>query len=118
MVPNDFLTTVDSADVRTELEFGKNESAVIEPLPLTLETSTPVNVRVFQYDDAAVKVLLNGHGEAVLNMFVGTYYPITAYKVTFGQAPAAIEESEGLLSVPLSLDGEAEVVIEMPDQGQ
>ncbi len=135
--PHDFMTTVDEADVRTELEFGKNESAVIEPISMTLEASTPVNVRVLQYEDAAFKILLNGQGEATLDVFVGTSYPDwrdgvfpqggvnpadvgvgAAYRVTAGGASTTIAEIDGTLSVPLTLDGQVEVVIERADGGE
>ncbi len=123
-VPNDFMTTVDSASVRTELEFGKNESAVIEPIPVTLEASTPVNVRVLQYDhrddNLALKILLNGQGEATLDVFVGRKYlpGSDTYRVTTGGETSTITEEDGTLTVPLKLDGQVEVVIERADAGK
>jgi len=135
--PHDFITTVDKAGVRTELTFRKNESAVIEPIPVTLEADTPVNVRVLQYDDAAFRVLLNGKGQATLDVFVGTSYPDrrdgvftdftdggvnpadvgvgAAYRVTAGGVRTTIAERDGTLKVPLRLDGQVEVVIERAD---
>ena len=117
--------------MRTELNFGKNESAVIEPIPVTLDASTPVNVRVLHYDDTSLKILLNGKGKATLEMFVGTIYhdkrdkpfadgtvnpsAITLsfpYSVTIGGVNTPIKARGGLLSVPLNLDGQVEVVIE------
>jgi len=131
---HDYITTVDSASVRTELKFRKNESAVIEPIPVTLEASAPVNVRVLQYDDAAFRVLLNGKGQATLDVFVGTSYPDrrdgvftdggvnpadvgvgAAYRVTAGGVRTTIAERDGTLKVPLRLDGQVEVVIERAD---
>ena len=136
-VSHDYITTVDNASVRTELNFGKNESAVIEPIPVTLEASAPVNARVLHYDDTSLKILLNGQGEATLNMFVGTFYPDkrdkvftdggvnpadigfgAPYSVTIGGASTTIKEIDGLLSVPLKLDGQVEVVIEQAHKAE
>ena len=122
-VPNDFITTVGKADVRTELDFAKNESAVIEPIPVRLETSTPVNVRVLQHEDTVFKALLNGKGEATLEIFVGSPWPNwrnpPGYRVTVGGATTTIKEKkDGTLSVPLNLDGRIEVIIEPADSGK
>jgi len=114
--------------------FRKHESAVIEPIPVKLEASAPVNVRVLHYDDAALKVLLNGQGKAALEMFVGTFYPDVregvftdgsvnpadvgvgaAYRVTVGGKRITIADLDGTLKVPLRLDGQVEVVIERAD---
>jgi len=133
-VSHNFITTVDKGGVRTELKFRKNESAVIEPIPVTLETSAPVNVRVLQYDGTSLNILLNGKGEATLNMFVGTFYPDkrdkvftdggvnpadinygAPFRVVAGSAERTIKEIDGLLAVPLTLDGPVRVVIERAD---
>jgi hypothetical protein len=129
-VPNDFNTTVDNTGVRTELKFRKNESAVIERLPVSLEAAAPVNVRVLQYDDVT-RLLLNGQGDATLNMFVGTEYPDknygqsaeamyaranivpgAAYRVTLGGVPTTIKAADGMLAIPLKMNGQMEVIIE------
>ncbi len=117
-VPHDFITTVDQDEVRTELEFRTNESAVIEPIPVTLEASTPVNVRVLQYDDGVFKILLNSQGEATLDVFVGAgYFPGSdTYRVTSGGETTTIAEKDGTLTVPLRLDGQVEVVIDLADR--
>jgi len=123
-VPNDFITTVDKNGVRTELKFLKNESAVIEPIPVTLNTSVPVNVRVLQYDDTVFKALLNGKGEAALEIFVGSPWPDwrnpPGYRVAVAGAKTTIKAAEktGLLSVPLKLNGLVEVVIDLAGGGK
>jgi len=127
----DDITTVDEAGVRTELDFRKNESAVIEPIPVWLKVDAPVNVRVSDYDGTSLRALLSGRGTATLEMFVGSFYfdkretGITdggvnpadiglglPYRVTIGGAVTTLKEMDGLLSVPLELDGQADVVIE------
>ena len=122
-VSHDFITTVDKTGVRTELKFGKNESAVIEPIPISLEANASVNVRVLQYDypndKLAFKVLLNGQGEATLVAFVGRkYFPgRNLYRIMTGGETTTITERDGTLSVPLELDGQLEVTIERADRG-
>ena len=115
--PNDFLTTVDGDEVRTELNFGKNESAVIEPISVQLESNSPVNVRVLKYDvDEGLTIHLNGQGDATLAMFVGSPYPNwrdpPKHRVTVEGVTTKMADHEGLLSVPLELNGHVEVVIE------
>ncbi len=134
-VSHDFMTTVDKTSVRTELNFAKNESAVIEPIPVGLETSTPVNARILEYGDTSLKILLNGQGEATLEMFVGTLYPDvrdgvftdggvnpgdvgvgTPYRVSVDGTSTTIMDKDGTLFVPLTLDGQVEILIEPRDR--
>ena len=115
---HDFITTVDPGGVRTELEFSKNESAVIEPIPVTLDTVDPVNLQVLRYDNQEgelnFKIRLNGHAEAMLDVFVGgKYFPGSdTYRVTTGNQTTTIAENDGTLSIPLNLNGQIEVAVE------
>ncbi len=119
--PNDFLTTVDPAGVRTELDLQTNESAVIEPLPVRLRTDAPINMRVLHHDGAEMRILLNGHGKVVLEMYVGSAWPDwrnpPGYQVTVNGTPVRqlASNKTGLLSVQLSLEGLTEVVITPAD---
>ena len=127
---NQAVTTVDADGVRTELSFGPDESAVIEPLSASLEADRPVNVRVLRFDDELKQMLLSGHGPATLQVFVGTAYhdrregiftnggvnPLLEdygdpYLVTIGDQTTSIEERDGLLTVPLNLAGQVTVEI-------
>jgi hypothetical protein len=133
--PHQFVTTADLAGVRSAVQFGQHESAVIEPVPVTLEAATPVNARVLHHDSAATKILLNGQGEARLNIFVGSDYPDwragvftdggvspldvgygALYRVTIGGAQKTIKECDGTLTVPLQLAGEVEVSVERAEE--
>ena len=104
--------------MRTELKLRKNEPAVLEPIPISLEANASVNVRVLQYDypndKLAFKVLLNGQGEATLVAFVGRKYfrGRNLYRIMSGGESTTIAERDGTLTVPLKLDGQVEVVIE------
>ena len=127
---NHAVTTVDGSGVRTELKFGKDESAVVEPLPASLEADQPVNVRVLRFDDEMKQIMLSGHGPATLNVFVGTRYHDRRegiftnggvnpkledygdpYRVTVGDQAKTIEERDGLLAVPVTLNGQVRVEI-------
>lgn len=119
--PNDFTTTVDSASVRTELDLGRNESAVIEPIPVTITSAGPVNVRVLHHDSHDLSILLNGQGTATLNVFVGSPWPDwrnpPGYRVTVAGKTimGAVAGDTGLLTIPVILDGLVEVVISRTD---
>ena len=118
-VPNDFITTVGKADVRTELDLAKNESAVIVPIPATLRASEPVNVRVLRHDHDAIRMLINGQGKATLELFVGSTWPNwrnpPGHNVTVAGVTTNLKvvENTGVLAVPLTLDGLVEVVVEL-----
>jgi len=115
-VPNDFVTTIDRTGVRTELKFLKNESAVIEPIPVVLETEAPVNARVVRYDADELRLLLNGRGAGILRVRPGLFAVKegASYRVAVGDATRTVAEENGALSVPLNLNGQVEVVVEPP----
>ena len=47
-----------------------DKSAVIEPIPVELHASSPVNLRVSHYENESLKLDLHGQGKAHLKMFV------------------------------------------------
>jgi len=119
-VAHDYVTTVDARGVRTDLRLATHESAVIEPIPARVQAPMPVNVRVLEYGDPELRMLVNGRGKAVLHLFVGAGYPDSreaaaaarAYHVTVNGKTTTLQEKDGSLSVPLDLDGQVEVVVE------
>ena len=139
MSNHDFITTVNTSGVRTDLQFSDQESAVIEPIPVWLESTDPVNVLVQWHKDDSLKIILNGQGLAELSMFVGTAYYLekrdgksghsqgvgwghavggfsvpgagAAYHVTVANQLHIIHEIDGILTVPLTLNGQVEVNI-------
>ena len=131
-VAHDYVTTIDSEGVRTELNFGEHESAVIEPIPAMIQSASPVNARVASYKDGNnLSLLLSGNGDATLDLFVGTSYPDKRdgvltdgginpgvkgvgdpYRVTIGDQAQVIEERDGTLLVPLKLNGQTEILIQ------
>jgi len=112
-VANDFITTIDKSSVRTELNFSKNESAVIEPIPATLETTAPVNVRVLRYDAGGLHMFLNGRGRILLRLEAGTFplKPGAVYQVQADGTRDVTTDAGGVLSVPIELEGLVEVTI-------
>ena len=131
LVPNRFLTTIEQGEVRTQLDFEPNESAVIVPIPVQVDSGGPVNARVMSYDGSRLEIELNGTGPASLGMFVGTSYPDRRdgvyidggmnpsvvgvgdrYRVQIHGTESVIEEIDGLLTVPLQLDGLMELRID------
>jgi len=113
-VPRGFLTTVDSSGVRTEIALADNESAVLEKLPIKLLTDVPVNVRVLQYDDSGFRALFHGAGKALLQLRSGAFEirPRTSYQVQGASVQTAQANADGVLSVPLQLDGLKEVRVQ------
>jgi len=119
LVPNDFVTTLDHAGARTELKLARDESAVIEPIPVFLETAAPVNVRVVQYDERALRLFLNGSGAATLRVTTGAFpvSPGVAYRVVAGDAVHVLHERDGALKIPLEITGPMELAISRADEG-
>ena len=119
-----YLTTVDSSGVRSELEFAEQESAVIEPIPVTLQAASPVNTRVLAYEDQKLQLLLNGVGEAELSIFVGAIHVRkkassprdivdgALFRITVNGSTTTIPERDGILTIPLVLDGQAQVAVQ------
>ena len=53
--------------MRTELDLDDNEIAIVERLPISVETSSPANLHVSSIDEGRATVLLSGSGEVRLN---------------------------------------------------
>jgi len=66
-VHHDFITTADADSVRTELKLGDDEIAIIEKLPVSLTTSSPVNMYVISFDEKSITLTLNGQGAVTIN---------------------------------------------------
>lgn len=85
----DFLTTVDASSVRTRIILNEDESAVLVRLPVRIESPSPVNAMVEEYDGKTLKMALNGGGRIRIVPLDGT--------------PADVElNGQRSLSLPLS----------------
>ena len=114
LVPHSFLTTVDPSGVRTDLALKENESAVLKKIPITIETLNPVNVLVQQYDAKGITLLLNGKGKALLQIRNGDFEirPGAAYRVKPQPLDQVTAGKNGILSLPLTLDGQMSVTVQ------
>jgi hypothetical protein len=89
---------------------------------------------VLDYEDDALHLLLNGHGKATLEMFVGTFYPDIrdglfvdggvnpadinhgmSFSIVANGKGSIVKESDGTLAVPVDLNGQVELVIQAVD---
>ena len=113
-VQHEFITTVNAAEARTELVLDRNESAVIEPIPVILQTVSEVNARVMQYDSDGLRVELNGQGPAHLHLASGLFpvKPGAGYRLTIGPKMTTRANADERISIRLDLAGRMEVAIE------
>ena len=116
-VPNRFMTTADKGGVRTELRFSKNESAVIERIPVTLAIGGAVNLLVRQYDAEGIDMLLSGVGRAMIRIRTGQF-PITpgaTYRVTSRSAKTIVASDEAVVDILVQLDGQLSLSVVAAD---
>lgn len=62
-IPHDFMTTVDNTSVRTRVALNPNESAVVERVPIRIESTERVNVVVRDTPGAEWILDMNGRGK-------------------------------------------------------
>jgi hypothetical protein len=79
-VPHDFLTGVDATGVRTEVRLDEGEAAVLEPIPVRIDSAKPVNVAVPQYSGEGVRLIIAAEAACTLTCRTG------AFPLTPGQA--------------------------------
>ncbi len=65
--PHGFVTSVDGAGVRTELDLGPDETAVIKRMPIRVVSGEPANVLVRRYTEEAIELLVHAREELVLS---------------------------------------------------
>jgi len=112
-VPAGFITTVEPGSTRTQVDLGGGESAVVVRLPARLQAEGPVNVLVTRYGADGVELLCNGNGPAELLLRTGafTIEPGARYTVEGAEVDGAAAGADGVLRVPLQLDGMAKVMV-------
>ena len=66
LVPHHNYSTADATGVRTPLQLGENEAAVIERIPATIEVQGPVNFLVKGDRADSLRLLLHGKGRVRL----------------------------------------------------
>lgn len=114
MTTHNFITTVDSSSVRTQVDLQENQIAILKKIPLTLQSTNPVNVLVQQYGAQDIQLFLNGKGKAQLTVGNGDFLikPGSKYRVTAGAVSEVAADRSGLLAIPLSLTGPTQVKLE------
>jgi len=60
-IDHNFMTTVDKDSARTRIDLNADESAVIERIPVQIETASPVNIIVNVTDNNEWDINANGH---------------------------------------------------------
>jgi len=61
-VPAGFVTAVDATSVRTRIDLGEDETAILVRIPVTVRCAAPIHVIVESYDERGVQMSLNGEG--------------------------------------------------------
>jgi hypothetical protein len=112
-IPPEFLTTVDSDGVRTEISLKKDESAVLKRIPITVSTKSAVNLFAQQYDGEAIQLNFNGKAKIDLVVKDGDFSirPGAIYRVKGAGVEEVAADETGTLSLPLTLDGQSLVRI-------
>ena len=115
LIPNQFLTTVDSSGVRTKVDLQEYQSAVLKRIPVSVRTDHPVNLAAVEYDAKGVKLVLNGSGQVEIALRDGDFLilPNTSYTVRNASVVRANSDAGGgRLTFPMSLHGQTQVLIE------
>jgi hypothetical protein len=114
LVPPSFITTVDTAGVRTEISLQERETAVLRRIPITLQPTGPVNVVVEQYDAAGVRLACHGKGRMTVTLRDGDFRieANASYKITIGgKTTSAKADPQGRLTFTITLDGPMRIAI-------
>ena len=114
MAPHSFITTADAAGVRTEVALKTDETAVVKKIPVAIQSATPMNTFVAQYDAQRIRLLLNGRGEAKFVVRTGDF-PIKAgvqYAVADGARRTVTAGKDGTLAISANVNGPMTIQIE------
>jgi len=65
------MTTIDRSGVRTQLDLGKDRTAVIKKVPVSVDCDSAVNIHVDEYGAAGVRLTVNGKGQARIAVRAG-----------------------------------------------
>jgi hypothetical protein len=113
LLVNNSTTTADASSIRTQLDLKENESAVVKKIPMTLTSTSPINLIMRQYDHQGVNVILTGRGKATLNLRNGDF-PIRSeliYRITHGKKSFDLAGYANDLTIELNLTGQTQISI-------
>ena len=114
-MPHAFVSTADSAGVRTQVDLAENESAVLQRIPVSVETKHPVNVIVNQYDIRGIRILVNGRGKIDIRACEGEFaiQANTLYAVSTSKGDREVtSNAEGELAFSVDLQGALDVTVQ------
>jgi hypothetical protein len=119
-IPHGFPTTIDSTGVRTRVELGRQQCAVVKKLPITVESAGPVNVHVGKYESKTIELAANAGRSAKLTIRNGDF-PVKAgseYLVAIaGRQTRVVADSVGSLVVSFEPAGQVDIrVVPVSDQ--
>jgi len=103
---SDFLSTTDRSGVRTEINLRENETAILKRIPVTLQSNSPVNLVMTQYDASGIRLALNGKGAATFQVKDGAFpiKPGAAYIVKTDTVRTVAADDDGTLCFDMELD--------------
>ena len=100
--------------MRTEITLEPKESAVLKKIPVSIQSSTSVNLVAQQYDTAATQLVLNGKGKVRVRIRDGDFRiePHASYLVKAHTMKHVRADKKGTLSFRTGLDGQMRIRIE------
>ena len=107
-----FLTTVDSTGVRTQVDLGRQQCAVVKKIPITIESAGPVNVRVGKYDGRTIELVANAGRSARLTIRGGEFpvRPGSEHLLAIdGRQARVAADGEGSLAISLKPAGQVRI---------
>jgi len=113
-IPHAFLTTVDPAGVRTQVDLAKDQCAVVKKTPLTIRSVAPVNLHIARYDDEGIELRASGTSPASLALRSGDFpvEPGAEYVLKTGtEQRRVVADAAGSLWLPLELGEEVQLSI-------
>ena len=112
-VPHGFITTVDEAGVRTQVQLKEMELAVIRRVPVLVEARQPVNLICTGYSVDGIGLTLNGTGRARFKVTDGEFRvaPGSGFALQ-STAPRALNaDATGVLTFSVDLTGSLEATL-------
>ena len=117
LVSNEDFSTADGSGVRTALNLQTKQSAIVEKIPVVIETQNPVNLLVRKYNSGGMELCANGRGDIRLILNNGKF-PIASgefYQVVLSSKISSVKtDDDDRLSLPLKLDGETKITVSPP----
>ena len=106
MATSRFLTTCDATSVRTRVDLAEKQTAIVIKLPVTIETTQPVNVCVTRFENGAFDLTMNGHAAVTLRFDEAGPVKVTGAPVEIAPEARAVKlDVKGLVHIQIRRDG-------------